>query len=185
VKYFKLAHMQGDEWREHSQPPYFKAQMMGNGSERLVVGVPSGDSIIIRRLAEALEPPYFVLYILHTPRGEGEAARYQSPELDRTQLEEFLIRFSDYLAGDGRFDFWIYSMTDGATLAWDRHNILHAYGPIAEFTSILRGLGFTTGEVNASFEHVHYYRPEFDEDAAEVLGYFSWAASPLKPSDEQ
>ena len=186
MKYHKLGYcLQGDVVKEHSHPPVFKLEEMGNGEPRLIVGVPSGDTLVIRSLIDVLEPPYHALYVLHTPRGEGEAGRYQSPELDRSMVASFLNRFSDYLAGDGRFDLWVYSLPQQATLAWDRHNLLYAYGPVPKFISALSALGFVQGNVGAAFEHMHYYRKELDKDAADMLNYFSWVRTPLKPIDEQ
>ena len=182
---FKLGHLQGDIWKEHSWPPIFDFEMLSDVTERLIIGVPAGDSTVIRRLTEQLEPPYFILYLLHTPRGEGEPGRYQSPELDRSNLIVFLDRFANFLSSDARFDLWIHSIQEHATLVWDRHNILYAYGPLDKFSSALLSLGFQRGKPKVSFIHQHHYRKEFDQDAAEVLKYFAWSRSPLRPGDEQ
>jgi hypothetical protein len=181
----KLSHQSGDAWVEHSHPLSFKSETANNGIERLVVGVPSGTPSIFQSLVDCLAPPYFVLYILHTPRGEGNAGRYQSSSLGSREFHSFLERYSPFLSRDSRLDLWAYSPTEKATVTWDRHNLIHAYGPINRFSSSLRALGFRNGMPNVSFPHQHHYHAEFDADAAGVLAEFDWHFSPLHPEDEQ
>jgi hypothetical protein len=57
-------------------------------------------------LAELLPPPFYVLYILHTPRGEGEAGRYQSNERSLDELSGLLSKYSSFFSSDGRHDLW-------------------------------------------------------------------------------
>ena len=182
---FKLGHYCSSEWREHSHAPVFRREATAGGGERLVAGVPSGDSAIFASLVTTVQPPYFLLYILHTPRGEGEPGRYQSPEIGLDDFQRFLQGFSAFLAGDSRFDLWAHSSTDEATIVWDRHNLLYAYGPLDKFEGALRNAGFEDGEPTLAFAHRHYYRAEFDKQAAELLAAFDWHRTPLRPEDEQ
>lgn len=182
---YKLSHQAGDVWVEHSHPATFKTETMSGGSERLVAGAPAGDPTTFQRLVESIEPPYFVLYVLHTPRGEGDAGRYQSPSLSLSEVQSFLTQYSAFLAGDSRFDLWVHSPSENATVIWDRHNLVYAYGPVERYASTLRGLGFQEGAPNVSFPHQHHYRSEFDSDAAGVLKTFEWRYSALQPEDEQ
>jgi len=181
----KLSIQRGDLWVEHSHPPEYQTQITSGGTERLVAGVPAGDSIVIKRLTAELPAPFFLLYVLHTTRGEGEPGRYQSPEIDHAGLDRFLSSYGPLLSGDSRHDFWVYSPDIKATLVWDRHNLLYAYGPIDEFVQALRALGFNEGNPNVSFGHLHHYRQEFDADAKSLLAALPWVYSPLRPEDEQ
>lgn len=157
----------------------------GRRKTRLTAGVPAGDPLVFQALVAELEPPYFVLYVLHTPRGEGEPGRYQSPALTRDKFLAFMSRYAVFLSGDGRHDIWAHSPSEKATIVWDRHNLVYAYGPLARFDAALRGMSFEQGEPNAAFVHQHHYRREFDSDAAAILGEFNWSRTPLQPSDEQ
>lgn len=74
---------------------------------------------------------------------------------------------------------------DRATIVWDRHDLLYAYGPLEKFTAILREAGFTDGVAAIPSPHVHTYHPEFHQDAAAVMKAFPWSTSPLRPEDEQ
>lgn len=94
-------------------------------------------------------------------------------------------RFGGYLSADARFDLWAHSVAEQATVVWDRHNQLFAYGPLDKFSSQLNALGFTDGDASISFSHLHHYRQEFDADATALLEYFTWSHSPLRPEDEQ
>lgn len=178
----KLSHKLGDEWVEYSFPPVFSFQ---EATRRVVAGVPHGDTEVFERLVSCLEPPYSLLYVLHTPRGEGEPGRYQSPELSSEKFHAFIAQFKSYLSADARFDLWAHSRKENATVVWDRHNLLYAYGPVERFSSELHVLGFTNGTPQVPVPHAHHYRQELDSYATELIAAFEWLRSPLRPEDEQ
>jgi hypothetical protein len=182
---YKLGILRDNQWVEHSHPPVYERVDMGGGhGERLHVAVPGGDAEIFRRLLRCLEEPYLLLYILHTPRGEAEPGRYESPPLDLEQVEDLLLRFSAYLRSDGRFHLWGHSRASNATVVWDNHNILYAYGPLNDYQRQLNQLGFTMGSAATSEPHTHYYRQECDADAAAFLAAWDWTKKPLQPQDQ-
>jgi hypothetical protein len=181
---YKLGVLRGDDWVEHSHPAVYERVDMGGGhGDRLHVAVPGGNTDIFRCLLSCVEPPYMLLYVLHTPRGEGEPGRYQSPPLDIAATASFLDRFSDYLRSDGRFHLWARSPVSNATLVWDNHNILYAYGPLDAYERQLIELGFAIGSTPIPAPHTHIYRPEFDADASACLMQWDWQRTPLQPSD--
>lgn len=173
------------EWVEHRYPPIFAKQKLPGERSKILATAPGGDPNVFRRLAESVQSPFFLLYLLHTPRGEGEAGRYQSRELRRQDVVAFLNRFENFLRGDARHDIWIHSAPDQATIVWDRHNLIHAYGPIETYAEVLVGLGFGDGSPAIPVPHIHHYREEFDQDAQAVLEAIPWHHSPLRPGDEQ
>lgn len=176
---YRLGHLVNGEWTAHSHPPVFDA------AERLTAGVPNGDPTVFQRLVECLEPPYYLLYLLHTARGEASPGRYQSPALTLAQVNEFLARFAPFLSADGRFDLWAHSPQDRATVVWDRHNRAFGYGPVDRYASALSSMGFIPGWPEVPAPHEHHYREEFDALANEVMAAFDWSYSPLRPEDEQ
>jgi hypothetical protein len=127
-----------------------------------------------------------LLFVLHTPRGVGEPGRYESPLLEASEVRTFLARFGPYLAGDGRHELWAYSPSQGAQVVWDRHDRLFGYGPVDDFATTLRALGYSTGEEPAiPVPHEHHYHAAFDADAAALLAWCDWHRKPLQPVDEQ
>ena len=157
-----------------------------SGTERLVTTAPQGKSTVIEALLAQLEAPFALLYILHTPRGgEAEAGRYMSPELSRAELLGFLHRFGAYLQADARFDLWFHAPQSKATLVWDRHNQVYAYGPLDAFEAALATLGFVEGEPELRIAHIHHYRAACDADALAVMRAFAWTRSELRPEDAQ
>jgi hypothetical protein len=96
-----------------------------------------------------------------------------------------MAQFGAYLSSDARFDLWAYSPTERATVVWDRHNQLFAYGPLEKFTTQLKALGFYGGKADVPVPHQHHYRQEFDVQAAQLLAAVAWSYSPLRPEDEQ
>jgi hypothetical protein len=180
----KVSHLVGGNWVERSLPPMFSVGIVGE-VERIAASVPSGSVEPFEKLVLCMEPPYLLLYVLHTPRGEGEPGRYQSPELSAHEVRSFVQTFGPFLASDARFDIWAYSPLERSTVVWDRHNELFGYGPLERFSSELRSLGFEPGVIEGSVPHQHHYRAEYDAKAVELLAAFPWAYSPLRPEDEQ
>ncbi|MCP1616063.1 hypothetical protein FBY21_0677 [Pseudomonas sp. SLBN-26] len=181
---YKLEHQVDGNWAQFSHPARFSRPVV-DAHPRLVVGVPGSDPDVILRLVRCLEAPLILLYVLHTPRGEAEPARYQSPELSLPEVESFIHEFGLFLSQDSRFDLWVHSPAQQATLVWDRHDLIHAYGPLAEYVAALNGLGFSEGDVQIPIPHAHHYHPEHDETARSVMAWCDWWASPLRPEDEQ
>lgn len=73
----------------------------------------------------------------------------------------------------------------GATLVWDRHDLLYAYGDLEAYLACLQKMGFVEGDVVIPSPHEHHYQMEFDAQAAEVLRSFEWTRTPLRLEDEQ
>ncbi|WP_257165463.1 hypothetical protein [Bradyrhizobium sp. SRS-191] len=171
---------------EQSSPAVFERSRSSSGALRIVLSVPNDQADLLQRLTASLPPPFFVLYVLHTPRGEAEPGRYQSPELARDQLDALLSKYREFLSSDGRHDIWIHSPRSGQTVVWDRHNQLFAEGePLDIFREVLLASGFSEGSVEPLGAHAHYYRAEFDVDAAGLLTELDWHRTPLRPEDER
>ncbi|MBO9878277.1 hypothetical protein J7360_13075 [Xanthomonas sp. D99] len=86
------------------------------------VAMPGGNRAIFGRLNACMEPPYYVLYLFNTSRGEAEPGRYQSPALERFDVKAFWSWFGAFLSADARHDLWAHLPTSQATAVWDRHN---------------------------------------------------------------
>jgi hypothetical protein len=179
---YRLGQFVNGSWVEYSHPPVFE-RPAANESARLAIGVPNGDADVLRTLVGCAEPPYHILYVLVVPRGEGNPGRYQSPLLEHQEVDAFLGRYADFFRADGRAHLWLYSPSSKATLVWDRHNILYAYGPLPCFEEKLGSLGFHPGALKIPAPHEHHYRKECDADGASILGRFEWRYSELRPED--
>jgi len=182
---FKIGSQIDGVWSEHSHPPVFKIEARTGAAGKVTATAPGSDSLVFRKLSECLEPPVFVLYVLHTPRGEADPGRYQSPGLTRGELTGFLEEFDDFLCRDARFDLWVHSPSDQATIVWDRHNLIHAYGRTDCVVRALRSIGFHEGEPMIPSPHEHHYHQALDADASAVISHFAWVRSALHPADVQ
>lgn len=182
---YKLGHFAGGRWGEHSHSPIYCLEKSGDGVEKVVATVPGGDPTVFRTLLEQLNAPLFLLYLLHTPRGEEAPGRYQSPELATADADLFLTRFARFLKSDARFDLWAHSPADKITVVWDRHNLIYTYGPSIHTVATLQSLGFREGKPFIPSPHEHHYYPDLDREAEAVLSYYDWSFSPLRPGDEQ
>jgi hypothetical protein len=182
---YRLGQWVDGAWVRLSHPAVFRIERPDRGAPRLVGGVPASDPAVLAALATAMTAPLRLLFVLHTPRGVGAAGRYESPVLSQAQVAGFLERFKPLLAADGRFDLWLHSSTDDATVVWDRHDRLFAYGPVDRFAAVLDRLGFANGDASVSSPHAHNYHSELDATAREVLEWCAWTLKPLRPEDEQ
>jgi hypothetical protein len=140
---------------------------------------------LLRKLAFSLPAPYYVLYVLHTSRCGNKLGRYQSPSLDFHALNDFLTEFGEFLTNDARHDLWVHAPKAGATIVWDRHDLMYAYGPLKRFCVVLKEC-VKEGELNGPPDpHVHMYHAEYDDSERKLLHYFDWSRSPLRAREEQ
>lgn len=181
----KISRLHGETALPFSHDRIYAAPSSEHPNAPVVFGIADGDADIFRHLVRATQAPYFLLYVLHTPRGEAAPGRYQSPELGAEDIDGFLRRFRGYLAADARFDVWVHSIEERATIVWDRHNLGHAYGDRERFVAALKTMQYRPGQPSIDFAHLHHYRQACDEDAAAVVAMFEWRYSPLRPEDEQ
>jgi hypothetical protein len=172
VLMFKVLEQIDGNLVERDSPAVFCREATSDGGKRLRVSLPREKPFLLFKLVEGLRPPFQLLYVLRTPRGEGEAGRYQSPPLSRTQTQDFLRRFEAFFLADARYDLWVRSASSGDVIDWDRHNDLYVYGGLVDIADRLMQLGFQEGLPPSIGPHQHHYRREFDCEAAEVLSSF-------------
>jgi hypothetical protein len=182
---YKLGRFEAGQWIEHSHPAVYRVPGSSDELQHIVVSVPNDDANTFLRLASILEEPYLLLYVLHTPRGEGDPGRYQSPSMSLRELQSFIVQFSSLLTQDARFDLWVHSPSEKATIVWDRHSQIFTYGPLDRFEAELRQIGFAVGAPEVPTPHEHNYWTELDSEAREILSVVQWAFSPLKAEDIQ
>ena len=140
----------------------------------------------LRSFLGCLAEPFQLLYVLHTSRTGAKLGRYESPDLTFKEVQAFLAKFGGFLSGDSRHDFWLRSHGDDATIVWDRHNLIYAYGPLDAFEVALRSLGARAdAPPSIPAPHVHHYHPEWDDSERAVLRAFDWTVKALRESDEQ
>jgi hypothetical protein len=180
----KLLYEVGGTYREHSFPAHFREEIAGT-VPRIHAGLPAGGLEPFELLVSQIEAPLLLLYVLHTPRGEASSGRYQSEEISHREFTLLVRRFAAFLCSDSRFDLWVHSPSEGATVVLDRHNQLFAYGPLERLSNALRGIGYEQGDITVDFPHIHQYMPEFDGDSKELLSTIAWSRTDLRPEDEQ
>jgi len=157
------------------------------GPDRLVIAPASGQVDVMLRLMEAMPDPFWVLYVLVVPRGEGEPGRYQSPEPQgRKPVQHLLEEFKPFFEQDGRQNLWIASTEGPAMLIYDRHNVLYAYGTLDGFRAVLSEIGLKeVPSIRFPRPHTHHYNEEFDADAGRILEYWEWQHTPLRDADTE
>jgi len=180
----KFETQSGNDWVSHRYPAVY-ARETTRGSDRLEIAASGNGVEIMLLLAQLLRAPFAVLYVLLVPRGGSEAGRYQSPWLDRDELNGVFDRYSDFWEQDGRHHVWLHSTTDQATLVYDQHNVIFAYGPLDEYACLLNAAGFEeVDELGFPAPHGHCYHAEFDAMERELVSSPGWKHSPLQKGDE-
>src|SRR5262245_59096907 len=160
-------------------------ETLAGGTERLRITCRGDYTERVQELVSALQPPFKVLYVLLMPRGGSQPGRYESPALEAGELAGLFRDFGDFWSEDSRHDIWVRSGPDRATVVWDRHGLIYAYGPLARFESVLAARGHTTlapGEIPSP--HVHYYHPQWDDAERTLLARLAWKYTPLTPADQ-
>lgn len=99
-------------------------------------------------------------------------------------MESFLLEFKDFFESDGRHHVWVMSLPGSSTLVYDHHNVIYAYGPLDEFTEILKSNGFHQNGISFPAPHSHNYNPENDDAEERVVQHWAWIQSPLWPDDD-
>lgn len=177
---FKVGRLVGGDWL-----PLVRGDVFEEEESRLRIASRSSGASPIPLLAASLKGPFGILYVLHTSRGGAEPGRYQSPELPRAEVEEFLAAHHAFFTRDARHDIWIYDTDSEGMLVWDRHDVIYAYGLLGDFKKALREAGYEPGKVVIPDPHSHNYHDAFDAAEAKVLKAFDWQMTPLKPEDQQ
>lgn len=164
----------------HRHPHRWRREPAGTG-ERLVAA-PNRDFLdLFLALCECVQPPYAVLYVLSVPRG-SEPGRYQLEGwLTHQELREFLEPYRDFLQGDARHHLWIHSQDSSATLVYDKHDLIYAYGPLERYLTTLESFGLQEGDFELPFPHYHNYFPEFDAMERAIIQENRWARTPIVP----
>lgn len=160
-----------------------------SGTKRLVIAPKSGTLNILERLVELMPEPFWLLYVLVVPRGEGGAGRYQSSEpRTREQVRRFLQEFQAFLETDGRQNLWVRSGSSSATLINDRHGLIYGYGLLQDWEEILKQIGLIevpSASIKIPDPHSHHYHDHasFDAEASRLLAYLEWHHTPLRDQD--
>jgi hypothetical protein len=164
--------------------PSYARQVVG-GVERLVIAPGTTPLGLLRELLPLLGEPVWVLYVLVTPRSEAAAGRYQSAAPhSRDEIVAMLDRFEAYIASDGRHNLWLAAPPAGQ-LVLDRHEVIYAYGPIAEILARLKEKGFAEVDLmRTPVPHSHHFHAELDADEQAMLEYWEWIASELQETDD-
>jgi hypothetical protein len=164
--------------------PSYARQVVG-GVERLVIAPSAAPVALLRELLALLPEPLWVLYVLITPRSEAPAGRYQSAEPHlRPEVLTLLDRFEDYLTQDGRHNIWLAAPPAGQ-LVLDRHEVIYAYGPLAEIVARLKEKAFAeVATIRLPVPHSHHFHEEFDADERKFLTHWEWVQSELQETDD-
>jgi hypothetical protein len=182
---YKFGAREGDNWVPFAYPNVWQ-QEKTTGPDRLVIAPASGQIELLRKLLGILPEPFGILYVLLVPRGDVEPGRYQSPTpASRAEVDAVLTRFSDYLENDGRHHLWVMSLPAAATLVYDNHNVLYAYGLLEDFKAVLRQNGLHEDEVQIPSSHSHNYNVEYDRTENDMMALWEWRYFPLAEEEER
>jgi hypothetical protein len=172
------------EWRYGNV--WANEETTGGGS-RLIIAPAQGQTDILVELLKEMTGPFWLLYVLVIPRGNGQSGRYQSPEpYTEVSIGTFLRDFSTFLEKDGRHNVWIASESGSEMLIYDRHNVIYAYGPLNAWRLALAANGFSeVPNIRFPSPHSHHYHQSLDLEEDRLMNYWDWHRTPLKKSDEE
>ena len=181
---YKLGAFNGTEWFPVINPNVWQRDWT-TGPERLIVAPAASPVDVLLQLTRVLQEPFGILYVLLAPRTGAKAGRYQNPTpADREEMEGFFATFREYFESDARHHVWVASLPDQATVVYDNHNVLYAYGPLPEYEQVLAERGLRRGEVVFPVPHEHNYNSEFDSNEKQIMNCWHWVWSPLTEHDQ-
>jgi hypothetical protein len=181
----KFESQDGNDWRLHEYPKVFVRERT-TGPDRLKIAASKGGTDLLLQLAAVLSGPFSVLYVLHVARGGSAEGRYQSPWMERHALTALIERIADCLEQDGRHHLWLFSGSDRATLVFDHHNVIFAYGPLEDLVRLLEAAGYSEApELNYPAPHRHQFHAAFDEDERRITALPGWERSELREGDDE
>lgn len=155
------------------------------GPSRLVVA-PLGNHVdCMLELSRELQEPFGILFVLLVSRCGNAPGRYQSPEpITREDTEHFVRGYADFFQNDGRSHLWLMSLPDQASIVYDNHEVLYAYGPIDAYVQVLNKRGLQRGTVQFPSPHTHCYNQLYDPMEEAMLKVWNWRHFPLAPDDD-
>ncbi|MGI4871737.1 MAG: hypothetical protein ACRYFX_11225 [Janthinobacterium lividum] len=172
----EAAHDYGQRYMWENYPTY----------SRLKIGASTAGTQLLMQLSNCLVFPVYCLYVLVIARSATKEGRYQSPAIETPiELTDFLLDYQQLFESDGRHHLWISSPAANATLVYDKHNVIYAYGPLEEFAAELQKVGYREEEFDLPFPHAHNYLVENDSSVESLLQYWNWQYFPLQEIDEE
>ncbi len=95
-----------------------------------------------------------------------------------------LERFGPYLERDGRHNLWLAAPPAGQ-LILDRHEVIYAYGPVADIAGRLLENGFKEeSAIRVPVPHSHHFHTELDTDEKAILDHWEWLHGELQETDD-
>lgn len=166
--------------------PNIWARVKTTGPDRLIMAPSNRHIDLLLALMRGMPEPFLFLYVLVVPRTGAKEGRYETPErITRGEGEAFLRRFEQFFENDGRHNLWLRSAESSDLIVYDRHNVLYAYGNLSRFEEIALGLNLKkVEEIRYPDPHAHYYNGEFDQAQTDLLNYWEWRHTPLRPGDD-
>lgn len=182
---FKLGSMAPDgTWHRHDHGNLWAIEPT-SGRDRLVLAPSRAHVDLMIELLRALPEPFCILHVLITSRCGSHLARRQHPQmLPRSGAAHFLREYEAFFEGDGRHHVWVMSVPAEATIVYDNHDLLYAYGPLERFVGIAAARGMNEGEIGIPAPHMHGYHEAYDEAEERLLSAVDWLESPLQPGDD-
>jgi hypothetical protein len=179
----KLEHLEDGQWVRHRWQGTFHAEET-KGAPRLVAAPSNAVVPLLSCLLDELSPPFLLLWILVVPRTDAEPGRYQSPPVDAAEAKQLLERYADFIEDDGRFHLWFHSRESAATIVFDRHGLIYAYGPLDAFRRVFESAGLREGIEAVPEPHAHHYYDVYDDAETALAAEYEWTISELQPVDE-
>lgn len=181
---FKFGCHSNNESQEYKYSNLYNVEQNSN-YQRIVMGLAERHIDIILDLMAALNGPFYLLYILHTPRNGEEPGRYQSKEFAYDEISVILNQFRDFFEKDARHDIWFHSPETNTTIVYERHNLIYLYGFTGVHLHIIDKMGLKKELVSIPCPHAHYYHSEYDDFESMLLKEYQWKRTPLHEEDRQ
>jgi hypothetical protein len=181
---FKLGYHKNNKLEKYNYSDVYNIEQ-NSSYERIIIGLAQGHINTVLELTSVLSEPFYMLYVLHTPRIDNEPGRYQSESLTYDEISTLLNRFKDFFENDPRHDLWIHSPATNTTIVYDRHNRIYLYGFTDKHIHIIEEMGLKKEAINIPSPHVHNYNAQHDIFESKLINEFEWKRTSLRDEDIQ
>ena len=104
--------------------------------------------------------------------------------LGAAEAKQLLQRYAGFFEHDRRSHIWIHARNPEATMVFDRHGLVYAYGLLDAFRRVFESAGLREGVEAIPTPHAHHYHSAYDEAESALAAEYAWTVSELRPVDE-
>lgn len=153
-------------------------------TDRLIIGTCDSRTELILDLVEPLAEKFVLGYEVRIERGISPLGTYRSDPLTFGDLKSVAAEFRKLFEQDARHHTFVFPQETVAMVVYDEHDLVFAYGDLADYRKRLLEKGFEESYFELPFPHIHSYLDEMDEVESRLLNSRKWTFTAMEGSHD-